>query len=127
PPPMIATVVRRSDLIVRPVLRLGRARFALHHMVVHAGGGAVGGLGEQARDDGMNQASAARADEPRADRDRARSMADPAHAERTWMLEEHAVHVPRAVRSALSHSHSSPLQILVTPTGFEPVALRLGI
>src|SRR4029079_16769619 len=81
PPPIIATVVERSDFVVRPVLRLGRARFALRHMIVHSGNRLAGGLGEQARHDGVNDARTASADQPRANRDRYDAMARPAHAE----------------------------------------------
>src|SRR5438270_1848327 len=85
PPPTIATCTR-SDFVVRPVLRVGRARLALHHMLVHSGDRLACRLGEQAGHDGVDQARAARTDQPGADRDCANAVACPAHSDRWRML-----------------------------------------
>src|SRR5690349_3934404 len=95
---MIATGPSRSDFIIGPVLRVGRAGFALVHMVVHAGHGLARGLGEPAADRGMNQARATRADELGPDLDGACSVARPAHAKRPWMLSKHSIHRARRFR-----------------------------
>src|SRR5437763_7590251 len=94
PPPTIATVVERSDFVVRPVLRVGRARLARLDMVVDAGNRPPGGLGEPAGNDRVNNGRAAGADQLRADRDGAHSMARPAHSQRTRMREEQPVRDP---------------------------------
>src|SRR5689334_15470217 len=127
PPPTMATGL--SDFVVRPVLRVLRARFALRHMVVHVGNRLAGGLGEHTRHHCVNDAGAARADEPRANRDSANAVSCPAHPKGAWMFQEHAVGQSRASLCLLLGRHVSPLTSLdlVTPTGFEPVAYRLGI
>src|SRR5436305_1508436 len=85
PPPTTATCPW-SDFVVRPVLRVGRARLALHHMLVHAGDRLARGLREQPGHDGVHQARTARSDQPRADRDRANAVVGPGHAKRARML-----------------------------------------
>ena len=91
--------------------------------------GLPGSLGEPARHQRMDQARAACTDQRGTDDNRARAMLRPAHPERTRMIEEEPVD---HARFALLLSSASPpffpcLSILATPTGFEPVALRLGI
>src|SRR5438270_3489909 len=105
PPPTIATGAR-SDFVVRPVLRVGRARLALHHMHVHSADRSAGGLGEQAGHDGVDQARTARSNQPGADRDCANAVACPAHPERARMLQEHTVDISRPFRLILLRSHS---------------------
>src|SRR5436190_15680734 len=83
PPPTIATVVERSDFVVRPVLRVCGARFAPHHMVVHAADRLARRLGEESGHNRVNHARAARPDQASADRDRANAVTRPTHAEGT--------------------------------------------
>ena len=109
PPPTIATVVERSDFVVRPVLRVGRARLTPRHMLVHAGNRLAGGLGENSRHDRVNKAGAARSDQPGADRDGAHSMARPAHSQRARMIEEQPVDISCSVRRTLLRRHTLPL------------------
>src|SRR4051794_18747106 len=92
PPPTIATCTG-SDFVVRPVLRVGRARLALHHMLVHAGDRLAGGLGEDPGHDGVDQARTARTNQPGADPDGANTVTCPAHPERARMLQEHTVDI----------------------------------
>ena len=118
-----------SDFVVRPVLRIGSAGFALRHVIVHVGDGPAGGLGEDSWNDRVNNAGAAGANQPSADRDSANAVSCPAHPKGAWMFQEHAVGQSRASLCLLLGRHVSPLTSLdlVTPTGFEPVAYRLGI
>src|SRR5205085_3572012 len=129
PPPTMATGESPSDFVVRPVLRIGSACFALRHMVVHLGDRLSGGLGEHTGHDRMDDACTASANQSRTDCDCADPVARPAHPERTRMFQEHTVGESRALLCSLLGRHLSPLTSsnLVTPTGFEPVAYRLGI
>src|SRR5215207_1426409 len=88
PPPMTATGRRRSDFIVRPFVRIFRARFALHHDVVEPQDGAAGGLGEPCGYNGVDDTGCARADQLGADLHSTGTMAGPAHSERTRMVGE---------------------------------------
>src|SRR6476661_4198197 len=81
PPPMIATGTR-SDFIVRPILRVLRARLAALDVVVDSGHGLAGGLGEQARHRGMDDCGTAGAAQLRADLYCAGAMPRPSHPER---------------------------------------------
>src|SRR6476660_3315736 len=126
PPPTIATEIR-SDFVVRPGLRICRARFTLHHVRVHVRDCLARGLREHAGNHRMDKASAPRADQAHADRHCADAMSRPAHPERAWMLQEQAVGQSRAILGPLLRRHPSTPIILATPTGFEPVAYRLGI
>src|SRR5438270_9017592 len=94
PPPTIATVVERSDFVIRPILRVGRARLARLDMVVDAGDRPPGSLGEPARNDRVNNRRAPSADQLRADRNGAHSMACPAHPKRARMREEQSIRDP---------------------------------
>src|SRR5919107_6442651 len=91
PPPTIATAAGRSDLIVRPILRIGRPGFAGLDMIVDSGHRPAGGFAEPTRDHRVHHRRTAGADELRADLDRAPPMATPGHAERSWMLDEQPV------------------------------------
>src|SRR3990170_2440472 len=95
PPPTIATAVRRSDLIVGPLLGVGRARLPADHMVVQLHHRPPGGLGEPARHDRMDRAGHARRDHRPRDPHRAQSMLEPGHSERARMV------VKQAPREAL--------------------------
>src|SRR5256885_4331671 len=95
PPPTIATGACRSDFIVRPVLRVGGARFARLDVVVDASHGFSAGLGEPARHDRMDQDRAARADQLGADLDGSGAMAGPSHPKRARMVNEQTVHQAR--------------------------------
>src|SRR6478672_12806462 len=126
PPPTIATGMR-SDLVVRPRLRICGAGLSLVHMIVHAGNRLPGCLGEQARHYRMNDAGDARTDQLDANRNSANAMSHPAHSKRARMLREQAVGQSRMMLGLLLRRHSLAPRFLATPTGFEPVALRLGI
>src|SRR3954468_15165694 len=80
PPPTIATGTRRSDFVVRPVLRICRAGSALRHVVVHVGDRLARRLREHARDDGMDEAGETGTHQPHADGKRADAMSSPAHS-----------------------------------------------
>src|ERR1700754_2657821 len=80
PRPTFATAVRRSDFVVRPVLRVRRACLALSHMVIHACDHLARGLGKDAGHDGVNQASSTSADQFCPDQNRACAVRRPAHA-----------------------------------------------
>src|ERR671912_2317598 len=88
PPPMTATGRRRSDFIVRPFVRILRARLALHHDVMKAQNGAAGGLSEPYRYNGVNDAGCARADQLGPDLHGPGTMARPAHSQRARMVGE---------------------------------------
>src|SRR4051794_10056189 len=128
PPPTIATGTRRSDFIIRPVLRIGRISLAGLDVIVDPRDRLSGSLGEPPRHDCMNQAGGAGTKQRRPDGHGPNPMLRPTHAERTRMVDEEA-----ADRSALAllacvrRRHVPVLIQLATPTGFEPVALRLGI
>src|SRR3954468_7429216 len=91
PPPMIATGTR-SDFIIGPALRVRGIRFPRLDVIVNAGDGLACRLGKPSRDRGMDQGGATRADQLGADLDRARTVARPAHPERTRMLDEQPPH-----------------------------------
>src|SRR5947208_1795968 len=128
PPPTIATGTR-SDFVVRPVLRICGARFAPHHMIVHAADRLPGGLRKDSWNNRMNETGEARSDETHADAESTDAVPRPAHAQRARMFQEKAVAHSRPLSVLLLRRHDPrPLAIhLATPTGFEPVALRLGI
>src|SRR4051794_38407515 len=92
PPPTMATAFRRSDLVVRPALRVGRARLTALDMIVDASHGPAGGLGEPAGHGGMDDRRQASADQLAADLHRSDPVARPAHAERARMRDEQALH-----------------------------------
>ena len=77
PPPTIATVTRRSDLVVRPRLRIRRTRPPAGHVIVHVGDGLARRLGEHPRHDRMNQPRKPCADQASADHDGARPVGRP--------------------------------------------------
>src|SRR5436309_11577061 len=109
PPPMIATGARRSDFIIRPALRISRARLALLDMVVDAGDRAPGGLGEPAGDRGMNEGGKPGADQLAADPDRANAVACPTHAQRARVLDEQPLDDPPPLRLLLVRRHGPSL------------------
>src|SRR5258708_4381497 len=129
PPPTIATGACRSDFIIRPVLRIRRSSSARLNVVVNARHGLACRLGEDARHHRVYQSRAAGTDQLGADLDCAQPVSRPAHAERSRMFEEQPVdHPVMDLCIRLLGRHCARLaQKLVTPTGFEPVALRLGI
>src|SRR6185503_17214283 len=88
PPPTIATAVWRSDFVVRPILRIGRAGFALLHMAVHPVDRLARRLGKEPRHHSMDKAGEARANQRGAYRNRSNAMAGPAHPKRARMLQE---------------------------------------
>src|SRR6185312_7150246 len=117
-----------SDFVVRPVLRIRGPGFATGHMVVHVGNGLAGGLREEARHNSVDKAGNARTHEAGADRNRTDAVRSPGHAQRPGMLEEQAISHAGPIRFPPLRRHAqSPRRCLATPTGFEPVAYRLGI
>src|SRR4051812_854577 len=88
PPPTIATGTCRSDFVVRPVLRVGRAGFALCHVVVHAADRPASRLCKDPRYDSVDQTGEPRADQSHSNCDRSDAMSRPTHAERAWMFEK---------------------------------------
>jgi len=125
PPPTIATAARRSDFVVRPILRVRRARLPPHHVVVHAGNRLAGGLREEPRHDRMDQAGNPGTDQPYTNIYGTDAVPPPAHAKRARMLEEQAVR-QSAIAALLCRHAPGPYNVLATPAGFEPVALGLG-
>src|SRR4051812_37660316 len=107
PPPTIATGTRRSDFIIRPVLRISGARSALHHMVVHVRDGLPRSLGEPAGNDGMHETGKPGAHQLRPDLQSAGAMTRPAHSERARMLEKHAIHNTPVVGIDFIRRHGS--------------------
>lgn len=81
PPPTIATGTCRSDFVVRPALRIGGARFASSHVVVHVGDRLTRSLREYPWDDRMDETGKTGTNKPGADRDRPDAMVSPTHAE----------------------------------------------
>ena len=96
-------------------------------MGVHSGDRPARGLREEAGHHGMNQASEPGAEQANPDCNCAEAVTCPCHAERSRMIEEQAPGQTCGVRRSMLSRHSLHLASLVTPTGFEPVALRLGI
>ena len=76
----------------------------------------------------MDQAGEAGADQPGADRNRADAMpAQLIPSERGCSKNSRPASPSPMLDSACLRRHASPSSMLATPTGFEPVALRLGI
>src|SRR5215212_10977549 len=82
PPPMIATGKTRSDFIIGPVLRIGRAGLTALDVVVDAGHRSSASLREPARHDRVDQDGAAGADQFGADLHCADSVTGPGHTQR---------------------------------------------
>src|SRR4051812_37904470 len=95
PPPTIATGTR-SDLVVRPVLRVLCAGFARDHVVVHAVDRLARGLGEDTRNYRMTDAGETSPYQANADCHRSKAMPRPAHPARSWMIQKQTVGHPRA-------------------------------
>ena len=127
PPPTIATGIpvrfhsrANSPGLPRPL--------CASHMVIHAGDGLAGGLGEQRGDHGVDDAGEARADQLGADP--TAPMPWPAQlipSERGCSRNNAVGDSPLPLPSVVASPSLLPPIILATPTGFEPVALRLGI
>src|SRR6185437_5719482 len=111
----MATAVWRSDLVVRPVLRVGSAGLPPLHMVVHAGDRPARSLGGNARNHGKDEASHPRSYELCADRDGSNSMPGPAHAERPGMFEEQTVGQSGTLLIRLPCRHHSVLNKIGDP------------
>src|SRR4051812_5521244 len=88
PPPIMATGVRCSDIIVGPLLRLARSGADLLHVEIGLGDDAPRCVGEPAGDDAVNHCRQPGADQPEADLQRARAMLEPAQPERARMIGE---------------------------------------
>src|SRR5919112_1073216 len=80
PPPTMATTRRSaaSDVIVGPLLRLGRAGPDFLDIMIGLGDDAAGGVGEPAGNGGMDERRQAGADQLDADPGGAGAMRDPA-------------------------------------------------
>src|SRR6185437_16059246 len=115
PPPMIATGTRRSDFIVRPILRIRSVRFAAHHVLVHPVDGLASGLGKPPGHCRMDQAGETGSDELGRDNDGPCAMRRPAHAERARMLEEEPIGHSRPRVLMLPRRHLHVLTTLATP------------
>src|SRR3954454_11408885 len=100
PPPTIATAARRSDLVVRPILRVSGAGFARLDMVIDASDGLARGFGEPAWHDCMDNRRASCPDQLGADLEGANAMTGPAHPKRMRVFNKQAVHRSPARRSA---------------------------
>jgi hypothetical protein len=83
PPPTIATGIRRSVI--------GALCVEILDVVVNSNDGVRCGFAEYSRDSGMDQCSAAGADQLESDFHCAGSVASPAHPERPWMFEEQVI------------------------------------
>src|SRR5207302_6523092 len=92
PPPTIATALRRSDFVVRPVLRICGTRFAALNMIVDPSHRSSAGFGKPPRHGRVHEHCQARADELAADLHRASTVPRPGHSKRTGVIEEQPVH-----------------------------------
>jgi hypothetical protein len=84
----IVTGTRRSNLVLRPVLRICASGFAANHVIVHAIDSPPCRLRKPPRYKRVDKASRASSDERCADHDCSRSMLGPAHSERARVLEK---------------------------------------
>src|SRR5512132_2208468 len=88
PPPTIATGRCRSDVIVRPLLRVLRPHAPLLDVVAEVDNLPACRFGEPARYNRVNQACTPYSQQLEADLGRSGAMLSPRHPERSWMVRE---------------------------------------
>ncbi|MDQ3246423.1 MAG: hypothetical protein M3Q52_05955 [Pseudomonadota bacterium] len=81
PPPTIATGAGRSDFIIRPVLWIGSARFALGHMGVEPFNGPARSLREPSWNNSVNKTGRPGTHHLGSDLSRADAVIPPTHAQ----------------------------------------------
>src|SRR5215207_9341412 len=81
PAPTMATGASRSNVIVRPLLRIARPRLDLLDVIIGLGDSAAGRVGEPAGDDAVDQSREPGTDQLEPDPDCSRAMLRPAQSE----------------------------------------------